>query len=120
MKVTANPDGTIQVQRIQFTYSVVSMQTVITFEAAFVEVEPGLFLEATGNSKDIIAFLQHENGAITHMYFSGFPPEAWVRLAPYESPGISITLIQIGYFAGLVVLALFSLIEFYALWIKIL
>ncbi|MHA2020266.1 MAG: serine hydrolase domain-containing protein [Candidatus Thorarchaeota archaeon] len=110
MRVTENSDGTIQVQRVR------SHSEVVSYEAAFVEVEPGYFLDASGDTKTTIAFLENENGEMTHLYFSWFPPETWVRKASFEMSLMSLIIIQIVALGSLVFLPIFMLIELRSLW----
>ena len=84
VEVVANSDGTIQL-----------------FGETYVEVEPLLFREVTGDSDRIFAFVEDENGVITHLYDSDFCPTAWKRLQWYESPP---------FFEGLLWFSLFFLL----------
>jgi len=81
VEVVANSDGTIQL-----------------FEETFVEVEPLLFREVTGNNDRIIAFVEDENGIVTHLYDSDFCPTAWKRLQWYESPPFFEGLLWFSFF----------------------
>jgi len=105
MKVTANSDGTINVQRVG------SLSASVSFDTDFVEVEPGFFLDASGESKLMIAFLENENGVITHLYFSGFPPESWILRPSIEFSLLSLIFIQINAFGALLFLPLFLIME---------
>ncbi len=66
IKITANPNGTIQI--LEFT---------------FVEVEPLLFREVT-NQYYILAFIEDDQGHVTHVYIIG-GPILFDKLQWYES-----------------------------------
>jgi len=71
VEVIANPDGTIQV-----------------FGEIYVEVEPLLFREVTGQYDHLIAFTEDENGVITHLYESDMCPNSWKKLQWYDAPPV--------------------------------
>ncbi|UCG00640.1 MAG: beta-lactamase family protein [Candidatus Heimdallarchaeota archaeon] len=110
MHVTANQDGSIRVQRIS------SPSSYVSYDNVFVEVEPGLFLDKEGSSNDIVAFLEDDNGVMTHMYFSWFPPEAWVRRSFPVSVAESLTLIEFISLSGLIIFPLYILVDLRSLW----
>lgn len=87
VEVVAGSDGTIQL-----------------FGVTYIEVEPLLFREVTGHDDRIIAFVEDENGIITHLYDSDFCPTAWKRLQWYETPPFFEGLLWISFFSLLLTL----------------
>ncbi|MHA1906058.1 MAG: serine hydrolase domain-containing protein, partial [Candidatus Thorarchaeota archaeon] len=109
LKVTGNQDGTIQVQRIN------SLDQQVTYDNSFIEVQSGFFLATSDDSKDILAFLEDEGGQITHLYFSWFPPEAWILATPLVLPMDTMPILEIIFIIGLVTLPMFMIIEIFSL-----